>query len=494
MCKVFDLLYQRKKETKMALIGNEELSYANWYRLSEKLAHAIKEEIPNSENKKKIGVFIPGSLEYAVAYFAILYMDKVIVPISAMYTDIEVVNSMSFCEINIMISTFKDKARIEDFISNYDYELMVAYITVKDGELVYEVCRYNDGKKQHEDDEASVLEDVVIMLQTSGTTKNPKRVMLTNHNLMFNVKANVQNLQLTDQDNALICLPIYFGYCNTAQFLSHLYAGATMVFYEGLFSAPRFYEYVNKYHITDTTLVPTHLSLIRRYNASKETCDSLRFVCFGGGKISTELVDALIERFPHVNFIQTYGMTEASPRITALFKNDYFSNKGSVGKALKGIEYRIINGQNKQLPDGAIGEVIVNGPNVMKGYYHNSEDTKKTIINGWLHTGDLGYTKNGYLYIVGRKKNIIISGGINIYAEEVEEAIKEYPSVVDVLIKGKTDEMRGEVPIAYIQGDNVDIDDLKRFCAQRLSKYKIPLEFHMIDKIQKTYNGKTMRK
>lgn len=492
MDKVFDFLYQKKNETKTALIGNEELSYANWYLLSEELAHAINKEIIN--NDSKIGIFIPGSLEYAVAYFSILYMDKVIVPISALYTDIEIVNSMSFCEINFMISTIKDKERIEKFVSNYDYSLTVAYIAVKNGKLVYEFCHYNKWKKLCESDDPSILEDVVIMLQTSGTTKNPKRVMLTNRNLIFNVNANVNNLKLTSEDIALICLPIYFGYCNTAQFLSHLFVGATMVFYEGLFSPLRFFDYVNRYHITDTTLVPTHLNLIRRYHAAQDKCDSLRFVCFGGGKISTELVDEMIEKFPNVNFIQTYGMTEASPRITSLFKMDYLTNKGSVGKALEGIKYQIVNEKNDYLADGEIGEIIVYGPNIMKGYYHNREDTKKTIIDGWLHTGDLGYSKNGYLYIVGRKKNIIISGGINIYAEEVEEAIKEYPKVEDVLIKGKKDEMRGEVPIAYIQGDNVDIEDLRQFCAQRLSKYKIPVEFYIIDRIQKTYNGKTMRK
>lgn len=494
MSKIYDLLYMRREETKTALIGSEELSYKDWFRLSKQLSQEMTGKVQDIVTKNKIGIFIQGSLEYAVAYFAILNMDKTIVPISAMYTDIEIVKSMSFCELNILISVFKDKERIEKFVSYYMNELTVIYIAVKEGELVYEISEYNSGSNRCEaDDEDKVLEDVVIMLQTSGTTKNPKRVMLTNRNLLCNIKANVNNLQLSDEDNTLICLPIYFGYCNTAQFLSHLFVGATMIFYDGLFTAPRFFKYVNRYHITDTTLVPTHLELIKKYDGLKVTCNSLRFICFGGGKISTKLIDSLIEKFPHINFIQTYGMTEAAPRITALFKKDYFDNKGSVGKALEGIEYKIINDKNEQVGEKEIGEIVVKGSNIMKGYYHNEEDTEKTIVQGWLHTGDIGYVDKGYLYIVGRKKNIIISGGINIYVEEVEEAIKEYPNVEDVLIKGRTDEMRGEVPIAFIQGKNVNIEDLKAFCSERLSKYKIPVEFNMVNKIQKTYNGKTLR-
>ena len=203
----------------------------------------------------------------------------------------------------------------------------------------------------------------------------------------------------------------------------------------------------------------------------------------------------LVNRYKSVRFIQTYGLTEASPRLTTLQHEDIFLKKGSVGKAIPGVNIKIVNEKNVEVDPGELGEIVVQGKNVMKGYYRQDNITKQIIIDNWLHTGDYGYLdKDEYLFIVGRKKNIIISGGINIYPEEIEDILLNHENVKEVCITSEEDDLLGEVPIAHIVVfDEKKKVDFRKYCMERISEYKIPRRFEIVDKIEKTYNGKILR-
>lgn len=186
--------------------------------------------------------------------------------------------------------------------------------------------------------------DVAIMLHTSGTTSNPKRVMLTHSNLISNAESNIQSLKLTEHDKALIALPMVFGYCNCAQFLTHLYLGSTIVILDSFFFPKKFFRIVETEKITIYTAVPSMLLMLLEYRYSQlHDFSSLRYICFGGGKMPVDKLRILIKKYPSIGFVQTYGQTECSPRVTALLPEDALRKIGSVGKAIPNINIKIVD-------------------------------------------------------------------------------------------------------------------------------------------------------
>lgn len=288
---------------------------------------------------------------------------------------------------------------------------------------------------------------------------------------------------------------MYFGYCNTAQFLTHVYLGAAMIIMDTIFYPQIFFQLVQKYKVTNFTGVPTMLLMLLKYRYSdRYDISLLRYICFGGGSMPVESLKKLVTMYETVGFVQTYGQTECSPRVTALMPKDSLTKLGSVGVEIPDVNINIVDEEGNPVMAGEIGEIIVHGKNIMKGYYKKPDLTKDTIKNGWLYTGDLGYRDSeGYLYIKGRKKNVIISGGINIYPEEIEQIIRDFGNIEDVCIYGESDFLLGEVPVAQIVAKNIDIDSLKAYCKLNLSNYKIPVRFYIVDTIEKTYNGKIKR-
>jgi len=325
--------------------------------------------------------------------------------------------------------------------------------------------------------------------------------MLSHKNILTNIKANVVSLQLTENDYSLIALPMYFSYCNTAQFLSHLYLGSSMVIMDGIFLPNKFLGMVEKEKITNFFGVPSLLVTLLSYRGiHKYNISSLRAVFIGGGKIAVEKLKQLIELFKDIEFYHTYGLTEASPRVTTLTAKDAICHLGSIGKPIPGVQTEIIDECGVKAKAGKIGELIVKGDSIMKGYYKRPDITNETIKNGWLYTGDLATSdKEGFIYLVGRRKNIIINGGINIYPEEIEELLLCHQAVKEVCVSGEEDERFGEVPVARVvlQENIMTIpteNDLINYCAENLAEYKIPSKIIFVEELNKTATGKIKRK
>lgn len=290
---------------------------------------------------------------------------------------------------------------------------------------------------------------------------------------------------------------MYFGYCNTAQFLTQVYLGSSIYIYDGLFMPNVFFKIVQEEKITNFTAVPSILLMILNYRYhDKYDISSLKYIFFGGSSIPKQKLSLIMDKFSTIGFVQTYGQTEASPRITALLPCDAYRKLGSVGKPIKNVNVSIRDDAGNEVAQGQVGEVAVKGPNVMKGYYKREDITEQTIIDGWLYTGDLGFLDNeGYLYLTGRKKNMIISGGINIYPEEIEEILLLHQNVLEVCVLSESHPLLGEVPIAKIVlRDKQYVPDFKKYCEDKLAAYKIPTKFYFVDELEKTYNGKIKRR
>lgn len=484
-----ELLKKQKDMNKVAMTcGERSVTYGQWCEKSKGICKILTEEYTDSS--QNIGVFLPNSIEYAITYFGILFAKKTIIPVYIKSVQVELESIMQYCSINFLVTDTQNCEKVRNAIEKNGYKATIYCIDTD--ERIDVIGRLAPEKAENGS-------EVAIMLHTSGTTSDPKRVMLTHEGLLANVRSNISSLGLTSEDKVLIWIPMMFGYCNTAQFLTHLYLGASMVIMNEIFMPKKFFEVVQKEKITNFTCVPTNLIIILDYkHYGKYDISSLRYICFGGGKMPEEQLKVIQERFPNVGFVQTYGQTEASPRVTALLPQDSFRKLGSVGKPIPNVAVRIVNASGNDVEIGEVGEIIVSGKNVMKGYYRREEITRETIKNGWLYTGDLGYFDDeGYIYLAGRRKNMIITGGLNVYPEEIEEIISSFVNVKDVYVYGVPDEKLGESVEAKITIDDlnqdVDIYALKNYCSERLAQYKVPKKIIIVDELKKTYNGKIRR-
>ncbi len=485
--KIKDLLIRQSDNDKTAIsFADKTITYRELY--SEALKHSG--EICKIAHNRNVGIFFHNSIDYAIGYFSVAFDDSVIIPIEDSIKENTLRSILEYCEVSLIMTNDENLEALTAMLKNYKYTVDIYSIT--SAKLIS--CGNGGHVLQGDDDE----EDVAIMLHTSGTTSDPKKVMLMNRNLMANIESNIASLGLTEQDTCLIVLPMFFGYCNSSQFLSHIYLGAKLVIYDGTFMPKKFLALIDREKCTNTTCVPSMLFMVVKYcDRSRFVLDSLRLLCFGGGAMPVDMLKKIIDFFDKTGIVQTYGQTEASPRVTALLPCDTVRKIGSVGKAIPNVTVDVFDDDDKPVKQGEIGQIVVKGPNVMKGYYKKKETTENTLKNGWLHTGDLGrFDEEGYLYIVGRIKNIIISGGLNIYPEEIEEALINNPKVKEVVVTKEPHEILGEIPIAKIvlkEDCESTAEELTKYCSGVLSSNKIPSRFIFCEQLEKTYTGKIKR-
>lgn len=436
-----------------------------------------------NQRKRNIGIYIKNSVDYVVAYFAILKSNNRIVPIyREISSEYELQNEVSICDISTLIVNSDSYSVIKN------YKIQVDILNINNMSYIPAVEKDNSLC-------CDCIQPFDILLQSSGTSNNPKRIMHSFDNIISNMKLHIDAGELDKNEKTLVQLPMTFSYCNTAQMLAHIYLCAD-IYIEESFSPDNFLYAVNKYNITNTTLVPTQLvSLSRSPILQKLNTCSLKKVFYGGSHLPDNALARLVDNCPNVNFINTYGQTEAGPRISINCHNNKNEKFSSAGLPLKNIKIDIRNiDTTSNSPH--IGEIFVKTPCAMIGYYKNAPLTQKTIVDGWIDTGDLGYVdEDGYLYITGRKKNIIIVGGINVYPEEIENVLQKHPKVKHSYVYGESNPLLGEVVCARIEcadNENISKADIISFCSKYLSSYKIPVKVYFTE-ISKTPNGKIKR-
>jgi len=493
-----------RNPTKEAIIdGNRRVTYTSLLNMSYSLAHELQDQ--GFSPGDHAAIILPRSIEYVVSYFAILFCGGVVVPIGIELKPTEVYSDLRYCDVSTIITVSQQSRTLVQTLKQGSLphlkQLMLLYGHEKNLQVPYSKVKYHipqpSGVKPSQQVPGHV-NDLAILLHTSGTTSIPKRVMLSHDNILANVRSNIASLSLTDEDRVLIALPMHFGYCNTSQMLTHLYLGGKLVLMGPRFVPASFWALVQQELITSFTGVPTMLLMLLKQRMSNHyDASSLRYICFGGGPMSEDNLKLLLESFPHIGFVQTYGQTEASPRITALLPEDSLRKLGSIGKPIPGVRVSLVDEQGNSVTPGEVGEIVVNGPNVMLGYYKRKNETDKVLRSEGLFTGDLGYLdKEGYIYLVGRRTNVIISGGVNIYPEEIEECLLGHPLVREAIVVGEAHKMLGEVPIAKIvlhPKTLLSEDEILRFCSERLANYKIPRSIEFRESLSKTYNAKIQR-
>ena len=335
--------------------------------------------------------------------------------------------------------------------------------------------------------------DPALYLYTSGTTGRPKGVVLTHDNLFGNVESCQRAGEFDSRDSFLCLLPFFHTYAITGTFLLPLLTGSKMVLVDR-FQPVKVLGLIQEHKISVFLAIP---SMYRVLAATEGDFDlsSVRFPISGGEPMPVAIAEAFEKRF-NVPIYEGYGQTEAAPVVTL---NRPGAHKlGTIGPPLPGVEVAIWDDQNRVLPPGEVGEIMVRGRNVMHGYHHLPEETAKTITDGWLHTSDLGkLDDDGFVTITGRKKDLIISAGENIYPREIEEALVQHPKVKEVAVIGVKDEVRGEVPKAFVivrEGMNVDEKELRHFCRESLANYKVPKYFELVADLPRSPTGKILKR
>jgi acyl-CoA synthetase (AMP-forming)/AMP-acid ligase II len=236
-------------------------------------------------------------------------------------------------------------------------------------------------------------------------------------------------------------------------------------------------------------------SLLSANETAKRDLSSMRALCAGGEASPVSLLDRVYAELPNIQFYNAYGLTESQGLVTVLGPEQKYRKLGSVGSVAWLREMRIVDDEDRVLPPGTPGEVVVRGPMVFSGYLHDEAATAAAIRGGWLHTGDVGYVDgDGYLYIVDRKKDMILSGGENIASSEVERVLDLHEAVDEVAVVGAPDERWGEVPVAFIVSRaGVEPEELSQFCQERLAKFKVPARFAFVDSLPRTATGKIVK-
>jgi fatty-acyl-CoA synthase len=341
--------------------------------------------------------------------------------------------------------------------------------------------------------------DVALIMYTSGTTGRPKGAMLTHLNLLMQSLTAIRTSRFTGNDTvSLINVPLFHiaGIGTMAPLL--LLGRRGVIMPSAAFDADTTLDVVEAEGVTGLFLVPAQWQLLCAHPDATRRSGSLRTISWGAAPASVALLEKMAATFPHTEIVSVFGQTEMSPVTTALPSEDAVRKIGSVGKSIPTIAARVVDESMNDVAPGEVGEIVYRGPTLMAGYWNNPAATEEAFAGGWFHSGDLVRADDeGYLYVVDRKKDMIISGGENIYCAEVENALGGHPKIAEVAIIGSKHERWGETPTAIVvpadPGDPPTLDELTDWTKGKLASYKKPTAVVLLAELPRNASGKVLK-
>ncbi len=341
-------------------------------------------------------------------------------------------------------------------------------------------------------------DDVHRLMYTSGTTGRPKGVMLTHANLAWKNLAHLVEFGFTSNDLGLACGPLYHVGALDLTTTTLIAAGATTIIH-GAFDAAAVVDEIERSRVTTVWLAPAMVNAIMALpDIERRDLSSVRVIINGGEKMPIPLIERLQRTFPSAWFADAYGLTETVSGDTFLDRDSLVTKLGSVGRPCLYLELDIWDERGASQPPGVRGEVVLRGPKVFKGYWRDDDATAAAFAGGWFHTGDIGVRDDdGYLFIVDRLKDMILSGGENIAGSEVERVLYEHPAVLEAAVVGRPDERWGEVPVAYVAlrpDATATVDELVEHCRGQLARFKVPKDVVFVGALPRNPSGKVLKR
>lgn len=438
----------------------------------------------------RVALFLPNMPEFLFAFFGVLKRGAVAVPINTQLKGEEAAYILHNSESRVLITTPALYAAVESKRASLPRLEMLFLVGERAGAGKVFSSLYVAGGPRPEENIRP--DNPAALIYTSGTTGRPKGVILTHRNYLFDTAQFVQATQMTEQDRFLCILPLFHVNGQVVTTLAPLFSGGSMVLMEK-FSPQEFFITLERFRATAFSGVPTIYAILLHAEEAKEhDLSSLRFCICGAAPMPVELFRKFEEKF-RAFILEGYGLSEG----TCVSSVNPLGGKrkiGSIGLSLPNQEMTIFNERDETLPAGEVGEIGVRGENVMAGYFNDREGTEETLRGGWLHTGDLGYRdEEGYFFIVGRKKEMIIRGGENIYPKEIEERLYKHPDVLEAAVVGLPDPIWGEEVAAFIvpkRGPSPAPETILAYCREHLARFKCPTQVVFVERFPKTATGK----
>ncbi|MCB1005728.1 MAG: long-chain fatty acid--CoA ligase [Acidimicrobiales bacterium] len=341
-------------------------------------------------------------------------------------------------------------------------------------------------------------DDVHRLMYTSGTTGRPKGVMLSHANLAWKNLAHLVEFGFQRDDLGLACGPLYHVGALDLTTTTLVAAGATVIVHRA-FDAAAVVDEIERSRVTTVWLAPAMVNAIMALpDVASRDLSSVRVIINGGEKMPIPLIERIQRTFPSAWFADAYGLTETVSGDTFLDRGSIIAKLGSVGRPCLHLELDLWDDEGRSVSPGERGEVVLRGPKVFRGYWRDAEATERAFAGGWFHTGDVGVRdEDGYLWIVDRLKDMIVSGGENIAGSEVERVLYEHPAVLEAAVVGRPDERWGEVPVAFVacrEGATASADELIEHCRGQLAKFKVPKDVTFVDALPRNPSGKVLKR
>ena len=443
-----------------------------------------------------VSLLMANSAEYIIAYFACWKLGALAGPVNSLLKEHETAFVMNNSEAKAALVHSEFRERIENIRG--DLPDLKAIITFDDyAEATREIAGFT-GLSPAGTPEACAPDDDAIIIYTSGTTGKPKGCLLTHGNIISNARQISEWLHFTPADRLLTIMPLFHMNAVSVTTMSALYAGGSTVI-SPRFSASQFWKIISDYQITSFGSVATMLSiLLNTYPdgvPGNLQAEQLRFAMCGSAPVPAEVMKKFEETF-NCPVIEGYGLSESTCRST-FNPPDERRRAGSCGLPI-GNEMKVVDDDDNEVPRGELGEIVLRGENILKGYFKNPDATERAFRGGWFHTGDVGYQdKEGFFYIVDRKSDMIIRGGENIYPREIDEVLYQHPAVAAAATIGVPDQLYGEEVAAFIvlkEGKQATEDELIAHCKSELADYKCPKTIRIVKDIPKGPTGKLLKR
>ncbi|NLC27855.1 MAG: long-chain-fatty-acid--CoA ligase [Campylobacteraceae bacterium] len=488
----------RPKETAL-FIDKRKVSHLRLKQKIDTFARFL--EFSAIKSSDKIAIVVANSEEFIVSFLAITKIGAIAVPINTFLKHEELAYIINDAEAKLLISSPEYAVETKDLLNTSPIEKIVwTGEYEKLDEKNYSFLEITGSMETHEQlAKMPSLDDLACIIYTSGTTGKPKGAMLSYRNMFSNMVAGEEVFNIIPEDRFIVYLPMFHSFTLTLMVLLPLYIGSSLVIIKSVF------PFSNVMRQTLLRRVTIFLGAPAVYNALLKAkipwyfmwFNKVRLFISGSAPLNEQAIEDFASRFKRATLLEGYGLSECSPAV-AVNRSDK-QKALSVGPALPGYKIKIVNDEMVELPLGSVGEIIVKGDCVMKGYYNRPDATDETIVNGWLFTGDLGkMDEDGFLYIVDRKKDLIISKGINVYPREIEEILYKYDGIEACAVIGVKNHSNDEEVIAFIQTKEdvgeIPQKELRQYLKSHLANFKIPKLFYMVEELPKNATGKVLKR